>query len=567
VALAWSPDGKALATGGGADRTVRIRDAETGQTLQALEGHAGEVRALAWSPDGKTLAAGSVDKVVLLWRLPADDPQPLAGHDAPVTALAWSADGRYLASAGLDMTVRLWSSAGKALRTWPCRGNATDPPEAICLAWSPAAATLASAHSGALHLWGPDSDKPLRTLPGAQQADWAPDGKRLATCGPVSAQVIDAAGGQTLLTLPQLAFEHARHLALSPDGKYLALQDERGVALVRADTGTLVHSWQGHSQPVAALAWSPDGKRLATAGGIDDEHKVLVWDVGSPKWVRSLPVKPHRVRALAWSPDGKYLAAGTMRGATVHVWAAGGVQQEVKVFARLPHPVHAVAWAAGGKTLVAGIGDGTLSFWGAGTWEPRGAVQAFDGPVLTMAVSPDGKLLAAAGQRGKPVHVYDAEKRTLLQQLQEPRLVDDLAWLPDSEGLAVHLETGPVRTWDAATGKVRALRKPGPTSRPLLPVGGLLPGESTSWSVRLREPGNLAVLGTFVLFGRGSGHGYLSCAPTGAYRTAPDFESEVVCVVQTAEGQQALRPAEFAARFGWKNDPDQVRLAPRTNEK
>ena len=110
--VAWSPDGKTLATGGD-DKVVRLWDSAGRRQIGApLTGHTNGVWSVAWSPDGKTLATGD-DKTVRLWD-PTTHAQigaPLTGHTNGVWSVAWSPDGKTLATGGADGTVRLWSAS------------------------------------------------------------------------------------------------------------------------------------------------------------------------------------------------------------------------------------------------------------------------------------------------------------------------------------------------------------------------------------------------------------------------------------------------------------------------
>ncbi len=182
-ALAFSPDGKTLASGG-AGTTVRLWDAATGKSTGNLEGHTDKICAVAFSPDGKTLASGSDDKTVRLWDLGTGKMTAvLQGHTARIWALAFSPDGKTVASGGSDGTVRVWDVATrKNTATFP--GH---PYFVSSVAFSPDGKTLAcGAGGGAIQLWDLKTGKG-RTI--CKDDDeyvapivvFSPDGKMLAT--------------------------------------------------------------------------------------------------------------------------------------------------------------------------------------------------------------------------------------------------------------------------------------------------------------------------------------------------------------------------------------------------
>src|SRR6266702_2279056 len=180
--VAWSPDGKRLATGS-RDRTARIWDIESGsQLLVVLRGHNGKVRGVAWSPDGGRLATASADRTARIWD--ADHGRELAtlhGHSDEVRAVAWSPDGTRLASASDDRTARIWD-AGHGQEIVTLHGHC-DYVRAV--AWSPDGKQLASASADrTIRIW--DTHSGAQIVVGAHIApvegvSWSPDGTRVAS--------------------------------------------------------------------------------------------------------------------------------------------------------------------------------------------------------------------------------------------------------------------------------------------------------------------------------------------------------------------------------------------------
>ena len=285
TALAWSPDGKRIASAG-YDKTVQLWDAANGNKLLAYRRHLGHVNALAWSPDSKCIASASADGSVQLWE--ADTGKLLhtySEHQGPLYAVAWSPDGEYIASAGEDTTVQVWR-AKTGLRLFTCRNHSS---KVCALAWSPDGKRIASAGEGRrIEIWEPVKDRQQkRSLLGSltlmlalnrgqmvlsghykriNALAWSPDGKRVASASSDHRVLVwDLLMGRPVFQAGGSATKNA--LAWSPASTHLAVGgNDKAVEIWNTTSRTLASTYHGHRGYVMALAWSPDGTRLASAG-------------------------------------------------------------------------------------------------------------------------------------------------------------------------------------------------------------------------------------------------------------------------------------------------------------
>lgn len=238
-------------------------------------------------------------------------------------------------------------------------------------------------------------------------------------------------------------------VAWSPDGKYLATGGrDKLVRVWNTSTGQITTIYAGHSTYVYGLAWSPSGKRLASTS-FATAH---VWNALTGE--DAVVYRGHSlwVYTVTWSPDGCFLVTGDAKG-EIHFWTDPS-GQTVCTYLLSSRPVKAIKWshAPGSTSIVAGCEDAIVYRWNTMTGEAPFIYRGHRREITSVAWSPDDQQIVS-GSRDKTVQIWNVEGHKILSYLEHKKEIHEVAWSPNGMYIASAGEDNAVRVWEAATGK------------------------------------------------------------------------------------------------------------------
>ena len=302
--------------------------------VYTYSGHKGPVTSVAWSPDGRHIASASADQTVQVYDA-ATGAHSLTyrGHTDAVTGAGWSPESSRLVSTGLDSTVQMWeASTGRRL-----------------------------------HLLSPETDQSPKMTGPIYGGAWSTEVPRIAVAANDYLNLIDADTWQSLGGGAGQIVMASNTLSWAPHDPVIAVASiDHSVVTWAIDTEIGGARFAGHTRKVLAVAWSPDGSKVVSAG---QDKTVRVWSIPAVNpsaaldGMSLLVYQGHSdwVLAVAWSPDGSKIASAG-RDQTVQVWDAASGKL---LFTYRGHtaPVNSLAWSLDGTHIASASDDQTVQVW------------------------------------------------------------------------------------------------------------------------------------------------------------------------------------------------------------
>ncbi len=476
--VAFSPDGSRLVATS-RDRLVRIWETDTWRAWPPLRGHEGDVWGVDWSSDSTRLATASHDRTVIIWDVATSKPVDRLGPFAEfVEAVRWSPDGDLLAIGGGDGLTHLYQPDGAAM-SYP-----TGQGPVWSLAWAP------DGHTVFLALGDQQSTVRIENLTahsaielhGHTQPVWSvalsPGATRLITgSADTTARIwtLHARGAETKMLAghrqPIICLSVAEGgtiatgsadrtvrrwplqappvtspmeapvvaLAWAPDGLRLAVVlSDKTLRIIGSDEPTTIEL----SVEAECLAWSPDGAQLAT-GCKDDTIRILDARTGT----ETLMLSGHTdwVGALAWSPSGRHIASGS-DDRTIRLWHLDHPTNP-EVLTGHHNYVDGLTWAPDERSVASCSADWTIRVWNTSTGEPIRQLSGHERRVRAVAWSPDGRRLAS-GSDDHTVRVWDPYSDAASEVIGvHTGPITCTAWLPDSKHVVTGSTDSTARIW------------------------------------------------------------------------------------------------------------------------
>ena len=419
--------------------TAHLLNAESGALIRSI---GGDFWRAGLSPDGRSLISENLEGEVYLWDVERGEIK--AELEGKYISPLFSPDSRTAALRGAHHTGRLWD-----VKTGKIKAEMWDRADLNIRAFAPDGSALAAADD-AIQIWNIANRRLVTEMEGhgsgIDTVAFTPDGLSIFSASSVdapyygrpSARLWDIKTGGL-----NWGMEQIESAAMSPDGTSAAISFYRAIQITDPLTGEAAAELDVYS--AGAMAFSPDGKRLAFSRPASNYGEIRVWDIAADKVSKRFQSTLGRIHSIAYSPDGKTIAGGG-EFETLILWDAHS-GQPVKELESRAGDVYSVAFSPSGSRLASAGEDGAVRLWNLETGQTGWILEGHSGGALTVAYSPDGRTLASGGEDGT-IRLWDAatgELNRTIETQSEP--VSAVAFSADSRSLVSGGKNGRVLLW------------------------------------------------------------------------------------------------------------------------
>ncbi|KAK6518911.1 hypothetical protein TWF281_003601 [Arthrobotrys megalospora] len=451
LSIAFSRDGK-LASGF-ADSTTKLRDIATGACLTTLKSYLySEAFSISFSYDSKQLACSSGKRVVL-WDTITGAHTTLDGHRDMVESIAFSNNDKRLASSSNDNTIKIWDTIMRV-----CLITLTDclsPAWSVAFSWDDK--QLASSSDKHIFLWDAITGACFASLESHSGVDFnlldyalSCDDKLVSLSCDGTITVWDTATKVHLATIQESTYRTSS-IVSSHSKLTLASGDNDGrTKLWDLETamGAPHAAPERHSNNVWSVAFSPDGKQLASCCG---DGIIKLWDTAMGACLGTLEGHSGPVWSVAFSPRSSKLLASGSSDTTIMLWDTS-TKTCLAILAMHGHSTSVSSITLSGKLLASGSYDTTIKLWDITTRACLNTLRGHSKPIWFVAFSHDGERLASGSSDGIII-IWGVATGSCLLTLKGPQnFVSSIAFSHDDGQLASAFGNGFIKLWDTTTG-------------------------------------------------------------------------------------------------------------------